>query len=407
MAYIGYPPIIPMTGCLCGILIIEKEFNMELRKNLPEIFEDFAEGRRNAFLNVKKIKDQNKPVIGMFCTFFPQELAVAMDAAAVSLCATSDETIAAAEQDLPANLCPLIKSSYGFGKTDKCPFFYFSDLVVGETTCDGKKKMYEYLGEFKPVHVMQLPNRVNEEGIAFYRQEIIKMKEKLEEFFGVTITEDDIRRGIRIKNAERAAIKRLYSVMKQDPAPITGENLLNTMVATTFNFNREQIPAQMDALIEKIAAEAEPGIKKPRILITGCPMGGATTKVVKAIESAGAVVVGFENCSGAKAMEENVDENCADVYEALARKYMHIGCSVLSPNDSRIKLMGEMIDEYHVDGVIDMELHACHTYNVETLRIKRFCEDEKKVPYMSVVTDFSQADVGQLSTRISAFIEML
>lgn len=172
---------------------------MELKKNLPEIFEEFAEGRQNAFLNVKKIKDQDKPVIDIFCTYFPQELAVAMNAAVVSLCATSDETIPAAEQDLPKNLCPLIKSSYGFGKTDKCPFFYFSDLVVGETTCDGKKKMYEYLGQFKPVHVMELPNRVSEDGIQLYRNEIIRMKEKLEEVFGVTITEDDIRRGIKVK----------------------------------------------------------------------------------------------------------------------------------------------------------------------------------------------------------------
>ena len=380
---------------------------MELKKNLPEIFEDFAEGRRNAFLKVKQIKDQGKPVIGIFCTFFPQELAVAMDAAVVSLCATSDETIAAAEQDLPANLCPLIKSSYGFGKTDKCPFFYFSDLVVGETTCDGKKKMYEYLAQFKPVHVMQLPNQVSEEGIAFYRQEIIKIKEKLEEVFGVTITEEDIRRGIKVKNAERAAIKRLYSVMKQDPAPITGENLLNSMVGTTFHFDREKIPAELDSQVEKIQNESEPGAKKPRILVTGCPMGGATMKVVKAIESAGAVVVGFENCTGAKAVEENVDETCADVYEALARKYMHIGCSVLSPNDNRIKLLDAMIEEYKVDGVIDMELHACHTYNVESLRINRFVTQDKKIPYMSVVTDYSQTDVGQLSTRISAFVEML
>jgi len=380
---------------------------MELRKNLPEIFEDFAEGRRNAFLSVKQIKDQNKPVIGIFCTFFPQELAVAMNAAVVSLCASSDETIPAAELDLPANLCPLIKSSYGFGKTDKCPFFYFSDLVVGETTCDGKKKMYEYLGQFKPVHVMQLPNQCNEEGIAFYRKEIIRMKEKLEEVFGVTITEDDIRRGIRIKNAERTAIKGLYDVMKQNPAPITGENLLNAMIGTTFSFERAGIPAQMAALVEKIKAESGNTEKKPRILITGCPMGGATMKVIKAVENNGGVVVGFENCSGAKAMEELVDETCEDVYEALARKYMHIGCSVMSPNDNRIKLLDQMIDEYQVDGVIDMVLHACLTYHVESLRIKRFVTEEKNVPYMTVVTDFSQADAGQLSTRLAAFIEML
>lgn len=380
---------------------------MELKKNLPEIFEDFAEGRKQAFLNVKKIKDADKPVIGIFCTYFPQELAVAMDAAVVSLCATSDETIPAAEQDLPKNLCPLIKSSYGFGKTDKCPFFFFSDLVVGETTCDGKKKMYEYMGEFKPVHVMELPNCPTEEGVAMYRKEIIRMKEKLEEIFGVTITEEDIRRGIRVKNAERSALKRLYSVMKADSAPISGMDLLNTLIGTTFNFNREEIPAQMDALIEKIKAEGGARQKQPRILITGCPMGGATMKVVQAVEDNGGVVVCYENCSGVKSMEENVDESLPDVYEALARKYVNIGCSVMTPNDNRIRLLDRLIDEYQVDGVIDMELQACHTYAVESLRIKRFVNGEKKIPYMSLETDYSQADVGQLSTRIAAFIEML
>lgn len=380
---------------------------MELKKNLPEIFEDFAEGRKQAFLNVKKIKDADKPVIGIFCTYFPQELAVAMDAAVVSLCATSDETIPAAEQDLPKNLCPLIKSSYGFGKTDKCPFFFFSDLVVGETTCDGKKKMYEYMGEFKPVHVMELPNCPTEEGVAMYRKEIIRMKEKLEEIFGVTITEEDIRRGIWVKNAERSALKRLYSVMKADPAPISGMDLLNTLIGTTFNFNREEIPAQMDALIEKIKAEGGARQKQPRILITGCPMGGATMKVVQAVEDNGGVVVCYENCSGVKSMEENVDESLPDVYEALARKYVNIGCSVMTPNDNRIRLLDRLIDEYQVDGVIDMELQACHTYAVESLRIKRFVNGEKKIPYMSLETDYSQADVGQLSTRIAAFIEML
>ena len=380
---------------------------MELKKDLPEIFEDIAEGRRNAFLNVKKIKDQNKPVIGIFCTYFPQELAVAMNAAVVSLCATSDETIPAAEADPPKNLCPLIKSSYGFGKTDKCPFFFFSDLVVGETTCDGKKKMYEYMGEFKPVHIMELPNCVTEAGVEMYRKEIIRMKEKLEEVFGITITEDDIRRGIEVKNAERSAVKKLYSLMKEDPAPITGMDLLNTLVATTFEFDREKIPGQMEALAAKIKAEGKAGEKKPRILITGCPMGGATMKVVKAVEESGAVVVCFENCSGAKAIEDNVDTTISDVYEALARKYVNIGCSCMTPNDNRIRLLDSMIDEYQVDGVIDMELQACHTYAVESLRIKRFVRDEKKVPYMNLETDYSQADTGQLKTRIAAFIEML
>ena len=97
---------------------------------------------------------------------------MAMGAASVSLCSTSDETIAEAEKELPKNLCPLIKSSYGFARTDKCPFFYFSDVVVGETTCDGKKKMYEYMAEFKETYLMELPNTQREDALVLWRNEI-------------------------------------------------------------------------------------------------------------------------------------------------------------------------------------------------------------------------------------------
>ncbi|AWK49890.1 hypothetical protein DIC82_01755 [Clostridium beijerinckii] len=383
---------------------------MKLQKKLPEIFEEFAEGRRNAFIKAKELKDKNIPLIGVFCTYFPQEIALAMGAATVSLCSTSDETIADAEQDLPRNLCPLIKSSYGFAKTDKCPFFFFSDLIVGETTCDGKKKMYEYLSEFKPVHVMELPNSQSEAGLELWKNEIIKLKSTLEDMFNVKITEDDIRKAIKIKNNERKALKKFYELGKLEPVAILGQDLFKVINGTTFSFDKEQIPQQMDELIEKINSEYEAEKKyesKPRILITGCPIGGATEKVIKAIEDNGAYVVAFENCSVAKAVDELVDEENPDVYDALSRKYLAIGCSCMSPNTNRIKLLNKMIDEYKVDAVVDVILTACHTYSVETLSIKRFVNNEKNKPYMSVETDFSTNDIGQLNTRMAAFIEML
>lgn len=381
--------------------------NMDVRKELPEIFEDFAEERRNAFVRVKDLKEQNIPVVGMFCTYFPQELALAAGAAPVSLCATSDETISAAEEDLPKNLCPLIKSSYGFGKTDKCPFFFFSDLVVGETTCDGKKKMYEYMADFKPVHIMELPNKNSEAGLVLWKEEIIRMKEKLEEVFDKEITMDDIREAIHIKNAERQAVKDFYAIMKDEYPPISGLDVLKTLEGITFHFNKEQVPAELSALLAKIKGQEAVKERKPRIVITGCPMGGATRKVVEIIESQGACCVAFENCTGAKAIEDNVDENMEDVYEALAQKYVNIGCSCMSPNPNRYQLLGRLIDEYRADAVIDMELSACHTYAVESGLIRRFVTGEKKIPYFSIETDYSKADVGQLATRIAAFIEML
>lgn len=383
---------------------------MELQKELPEIFETFGEIRRNSFIVAKEQKEKDIPLIGVFCTYFPQEMALAMGASTVSLCASSDETIPDAEQDLPRNLCPLIKSSYGFAKTDKCPFFYFSDLVVGETTCDGKKKMYEYLSEYKPVHVMELPNSQSDDGLKLWKNEIIKLKGVLEEKFNVKISEDDIRKAIVTKNNERKALKEFYELGKLDPVPLTGVDIFKVLNGTTFEFNKEVIPNKINALISKIKEEYEVNKKyerKPRILITGCPLGTATEKVIKAIEENGAYVVAFENCSGAKAVEELVDESNPDVYDALAKKYLSIGCSCMTPNPNRIKLLDKMIDEYKADAVIDVILTACHTYNVETLSIKRFVNDKKNLPYMSVETDFSNSDIGQLNTRMAAFIEML
>ena len=159
--------------------------------------------------------------------------------------------------------------------------------------------------------------------------------------------------------------------------------------------------------IEKEYAEGKREEKKPRILITGCPIGGATEKVIRAVEDNGGIVVTFENCSGAKSIDKLVDEDAEDIYDAIARRYLSIGCSVMTPNPNRLELLGRLIDEYQVDGVVDMILQACHTYNVETNTIRKFVTGEKGIPYISVETDYSQADIGQLNTRLAAFVEML
>ena len=103
---------------------------------LPAGFESYQEARQAGFLRMKQLKESGARVIGLFCSYVPIELVYAAGAIPVGLCASSEEPIAAAEANLPRNLCPLIKASYGFALTDTCPYFYFSDLVVAETTCD-------------------------------------------------------------------------------------------------------------------------------------------------------------------------------------------------------------------------------------------------------------------------------
>ena len=383
---------------------------MELIKELPEVFEEFAEQRKNSFLAVKEAKEKGIPVVGSYCTYFPKELPMAIGAAAVSLCSMSGETIEVAEQDLPKNLCPLIKASYGFAKTDKCPYFYFSDLIVGETTCDGKKKMYELMGQFKDVYVMQLPQSQDERGRKFWRESCLELKRKLEEKFGTVITDEAVRQAVHTENGVRRALQRFYGVMKHDPAPITGLELFRVLYGGTFKLDRSGLADELNALTDKIEAEYAAGKrldKKPRILITGCPMGGATEKVIEAIENNGGVVVTYENCSGAKAIEREVKEDTDDIYGAIADRYLGIGCSVMTPNNNRFKLLDEMIDEYKVDGVVEMVLQACHTYSVESKSVRRFVTHDKEIPYIYIETDYSKTDVGQLNTRLAAFVEML
>ena len=383
---------------------------MDLIKELPAVFEDFAEARRNAFVNVKKVKDQGIPVIGSYCTYFPQELAIAAGAATVGLCSTSGETIPTAEKDLPANLCPLIKSSYGFAKDDKCPFFYFSDIVVGENTCDGKKKMYELMSEFKDVFIMDLPNSQSEKGLELYKEELLKMKAYVEKKFDITITDEDMRKAVKLENEIRVAKKHLIDTMKNDPCPVSGLDMFHVLYGSGFKFDHTAIVPEIEAVQAKIEKEYAEGTnigKRPRIVLTGCPIGGVTEKVIKAIEDNGGVVVAMENCVGAKQYDRLIDEDAEDIWEATAYRYLQIGCSVMTPNPNRYDLLGRTIDEYKADGVIEMTLQACHTYNVESKSIEKFCTEKKNVPYFHVETDYSTADVAQLNTRIAAFIEML
>jgi benzoyl-CoA reductase/2-hydroxyglutaryl-CoA dehydratase subunit BcrC/BadD/HgdB len=383
---------------------------MSLINELPAIFDHFSDARRQGFLTVLELKEQNIPLVGTYCTFMPQEIALAAGAVVVSLCSTSDETIEEAEKDLPRNLCPLIKSSYGFGKTDKCPYFYFSDLVVGETTCDGKKKMYEYMAEFKPVHVMQLPNSANDAASrVLWRSEILRLQSALEQQFNCTISEQDLRAAITLKNRERTALSSFYRLGQLNPPALSGSEILKVVYGATFKFDKNTLIDELNALSEKVRSEYQQGKRledRPRILITGCPIGGAAEKVVRAIEENGGWVVGYENCTGAKATEMQLSEE-GDVYDALTDKYLAIGCSCISPNTQRLTLLSQMIEEYQVDGVIDVILQACHTYAVESLAIKRHVRQQHDVPYMAIETDYSNSDIGQLNTRVSAFIEML
>jgi benzoyl-CoA reductase/2-hydroxyglutaryl-CoA dehydratase subunit BcrC/BadD/HgdB len=380
-------------------------------RELPEIFESFTEARRKGFITMKNLKEQGRGVVGTFCGYVPVELFLAAGLTPVGICSSSDETIGLAEKFLPRNLCPLIKASFGFAITDKCPYMYFSDLVVGETTCDGKIKMYELLGKIKDVHVMELPHTQHRDSSkTLWLGEIRRLKARVEEQFKVEIREENLRRAIAERNRERALLKELYELCTLTPPPMTGLEQLRILYGVQFKFDHDEKVRELEETIGRIKTEYDSG-KRPvpktakRIVVTGCPMGGVTEKFTRIIEEQGGVVVVYENCTGAKQMDRQVDES-GDPFEALRDYYLAIGCSVMTPNPNRLELLGRLCDQFAADGVIEMTLQSCHTYEIETHTVREFLKT-RGIPFLSLETDYSTGDTEQLKTRIAAFIEML
>lgn len=379
---------------------------------LPNKFEEFAEARKRGFITAKEFKESGGKLAGYLCSYTPREVMDAAGVASVALCGTSNETIPDAEKVLPKNLCPLIKSTYGFAYTEKCPYTYFSDIIVGETTCDGKKKMFELLSELKETYVMHLPQG-QERSYAkdIWYEEIKLLKEKMEEKFGEEATDEKLREAVKLRNQLRKALCEMYELQASCPPAMAGTDMMLMLQKGSFSFHTmDYINEISNAVAQKKQefAEGKSKIDKnaKRILLTGCPTGGVIQKVGMVIENNGGVIVCLDDCSGERANRLMIDENADDILKAISDRYLAINCSVMTPNNGRIENTKEMIKKYKVDGVVDIVLQACHTFNVESTNMAKMVE-ELNVPYMKLETDYSTTDSGQIETRIAAFIEML
>jgi predicted CoA-substrate-specific enzyme activase len=352
----------------------------------------------NALEYAQEAKKQGRKIVSIFCEFTPREIILAAGAVPICACGGSHETALAAERDLPAGLCPLIKSSYGFALEKASPLFEMSDLIVAETTCDGKKKMFELLGEIMPIHVLELPQKPDDEaGFRHWMSEIGGLCRRLEELTGTAITEDRLREAIRLMNRERALRR---AVARRAGKGLTGREVLEAK--SQISGIPEDLEAYERILVQAAAAPVDPP-SRPRILMTGVPMPYGAEKVLEIIEEAGATVVAQESCTGLKPLYENVSED-GDPLEAIARKYFHLPCSCMTPNAGRFTLLDGMVEEFRPDGIVDLVWQSCLTYDVESEVLKRHVEKTYGLPFLKVVTDYSPSDAQQLRLRIEAFL---
>lgn len=363
---------------------------------------------------IYEAKKARRKVIGTFCIYVPEEIVLAVDGVCIGLCAGAEVGAEEAEKFIPRNTCALIKAFMGFKLAGLCPYVELTDLLVGETTCDGKKKAYEIFNEItKKVYVMEIPNKKGEDGKILWRNEVRRFAEKLEELTGKKIDLEKLKTASKIVNEKRKALQRLSFLRSHDPAPISG---LDALLVNQVSFYDDpfRFTAKVNELCDELDERVKSGIGvaekgSPRVLISGSPMAIPNWKVHAIVEGSGAVVVGEESCVGERNFGTLLDDDFSSLQEGMqkiADRYMTINCACFTPNDERLTNIIDLVKRLKVDGIIHYAIQFCTPYLMEAFKVKKIAET-MAIPFLRIETDYSMEDISQLKTRIEAFLEII
>jgi len=364
---------------------------------------------------LKKLKTSGKKIVGIFCNFAPLELIYACDLIPIRLCAGSYNTIHPAEEILPRDICPLIKSSFGL-KLLKQSYFELCDLVIIPTTCDGKMKLGEILSDYLPVWVLNVPHIKNIQIVKnFWLNEVKTLKEKLEQFSRTKITADRLKNSIKKLYNRQKVFRKLLQLRTQEPPLINGRDFLFITQASFYD-DIDRWTEKTEQLCEELSTQIKDKIRqqndlhKPRLLLTGAPIIWPNWKILNVVEEAGAVIVADDICSGTQALYDlvEVDEWTQEaMLIAIATRYLlPTVCPCFIESNDRIDKILNLINEFNIDGVVYHSLRLCQLYDIESYRIRQILK-ERKIPMLDIHTDYSQEDIEQIKTRVEAFLEMI
>ncbi|HID93275.1 MAG TPA: 2-hydroxyacyl-CoA dehydratase [bacterium (Candidatus Stahlbacteria)] len=364
---------------------------------------------------MKEVQNFKGKVIGTFCNFVPEELIYAAGAIPIRLCAGFYDTIHPAEEILPKDICPLIKSAFGF-KLLGLPYFELCDVVIVPTTCDGKKKLGELLVPYLPVWMLEIPHSKDYLKGEVWLTEIKVLKRRIEEFTQTKITKEGLKDAILLLHKRQEVFRRLYRIRKYDPPVITGSDAM-LVVQTSFYDDIRRWIKRTNELCKELEEQRSNNSHLPdvqvtnnRLLLTGAPIIWPNFKLIHIIEAAEATIVMDDMCSGTQHLYDPVvvDEwTLTGMLRAIAERYLLPStCPCFTSSDDRIDRLLERIKGFAVDGVIYHNLRLCQLFDIEQQTIKQILKD-KGIPMLSIHTDYSREDIEQIKTRVEAFLEML
>jgi len=254
------------------------------------------------------------------------------------------------------------------------------------------------------MHVVELPQKENDaDGLAHWLAELKKLRACLEERFHVTVTDKKLKEAIALMNRERSLRRDLAALMKEEAPSLTGRELL--LMKSSISGICADLRQYEEALaFFKSRGPLPDAGSQVRVLMTGVPIVHGAERVLDIVESLGGLVVAMENCTGLKPILEDVSPE-GDPLVALAEKYFRLPCSVMTRNERRLESLRRMAEEYRPQCVVELIWQTCLTYDVESYRIRRFVEEELRLPYLRIETDYSPSDSARIAVRVEALFE--
>ncbi len=369
---------------------------------------------------IRATKEEGKKVIGYTCLFAPIELILAADAIPVRVNSGWYDASKLGDRVVPVEVCPMVRSTIGAKMIALSPYLEFSDALISVLTCDGMTKLGEILSDYKPVWAMTLPRvKDSEQSKRLWSEEIKSVKEQIETLTGNKIKQKQLKSAIGLTQKATKAFRRLQDLRKGNPV-IMGRDAM--LVNQTYMWDSiKRWTEKTEALCDELEKRAS---KKnwvcppdtPRVMVTGTPMIWPDNwKVPTLVEEANpqGVLVADELCSGERLLYDpvGVDEwSMNDMLTAIAERYLMAStCPCFTSkdgNEDRINWMLNKIKEWKIQGVIYYVVRGCMLYAMEYTRVKKVL-DGIGVPVYYLDTEYTREDVGQMKTRVEAFLEML
>ncbi len=355
---------------------------------------------------ITKWKNDGGKVLGYFCSSMPEELATAAGLLPVRLRAVGSTGTELSDSHLSSLNCSFPREAFNMALQGE---YDFIDGLIVFNSCDHIRRVYDHWKrqlETPFVKILSLPKKAEPAQVEWFQSELVELKKGLEEQFGVTISDDDVRSAIRLHNETRRLLTKLYELRKADNPVITGAETLAVTVAST-TMPKKLYNELLKELLEDL--EQAEGIKgcKARLMIIGPEMDNP--EYIKEIEDQGCLVVADSLCYGSRLFWGEVNEDTADPLQALAQYYIAdrpSDAGVYTEYENRSQFVRNMIDEFKVDGAILTRLIFCESWGFEQYS---FIQDFKEwdVPLLSIDREYTLSAVGQLRTRVQAFLEQM